>query len=73
VTGFLFSDPSSTGLLSAVGRAFDSFGSKRRLALMRTAAMSQSFGWHQSAGAYGEIYAQARGTMGSRRVGRAAA
>lgn len=68
VTGFLFSDPSSTGLLSAVGRAFDSFGSKRRLALMRTAAMSQSFGWHQSAGAYVELYGQC-GIAGASRAG----
>jgi starch synthase len=70
VTGFLFPDLSSTGLLSAVGRAFDSFASPKRLALMRTAAISQSFGWHQSAGAYGELYARLGGmTSDSRKLG----
>ncbi|KAA2244030.1 glycogen synthase GlgA [Salinarimonas soli] len=66
VTGFLFSDPSAAGLASAVGRAVESFRSKRRMALMRTAAMSQSFGWHQSAAAYGELYAHALGELAPR-------
>ncbi|MBM1175064.1 glycogen synthase GlgA [Microvirga arabica] len=56
VTGFLFSDPSASGLMDGVARALESFRSKPRLTAMRRAAMSRSFGWHRSALRYGHVY-----------------
>lgn len=56
VDGFLFSEHSSCGLMSAVARAFQSFGSKNRLAGMRRAAMKRPSGWCRSAIEYGNIY-----------------
>jgi starch synthase len=56
LTGFLFAELSLNGLMSGVARAFESFGSKNRLAAMRRAAMARSFGWHRSALRYGNVY-----------------
>jgi starch synthase len=58
VTGFLFSEASLSGLMGGVARAFESFGSKNRLATMRRSAMSRSFGWQQSARRYGNVYSR---------------
>ena len=55
-TGFLFGAPTPGGLKSAVRRAFDTFGSGRRLTEMRRAAMSMRFGWSESAGRYSALY-----------------
>jgi starch synthase len=56
VTGFLFSELSVSGLIDGITRAFESFGTKRQLAVMRRTAMSRSFGWHRSAIRYGNVY-----------------
>jgi starch synthase len=58
VTGFLFSEPSLSGLMDGVTRAFESFGSKSRLAAMRRAAMSRCFAWQNSARRYGNVYSR---------------
>jgi starch synthase len=55
-TGFLFGAPTTSGLKSAVRRAFDTFGSDRRLTEMRRAAMAMRFGWSESAGRYSSLY-----------------
>ena len=56
LTGFLFGDLSLSGLKGAIRRAFDAFNADTRFAEMRRHAMSQSFGWEQSANAYGALY-----------------
>ncbi len=56
-TGFLFGAPTTGGLQSAVRRAFDTFGSGRRLSEMRRAAMAMRFDWRESASRYTDIYA----------------
>ncbi len=58
VTGFLFSEPSLSGLVNGITRALESFSSKSRLAAMRRAAMGRSFGWQQSARRYGNVYSR---------------
>jgi starch synthase len=65
VTGFLFSEASLSGLMGGVARAFESFGSKSRLATMRRSAMSRSFGWQQSARRYGNVYSRMLASSGS--------
>jgi starch synthase len=55
-TGFLFQEPSTSSFLGAVCRAFGTFGVKRRLESMRTAAMNVSFGWKQSVDRYLGVY-----------------
>ena len=56
VTGFLFSELSRSGLMEGVTRAFESFGSKRRLEKMRRLAMARPMNWLQSARRYRSIY-----------------
>jgi starch synthase len=55
-TGFLFPQASPESFLGAICRAFGTFASKRRLNLMRSDAMAQTFGWASSASAYRELY-----------------
>jgi starch synthase len=55
-TGFLFAEPSAASLLGAVCRAFQTFGHKRHLNLMRLEAMAQPFEWSLPAGAYRSLY-----------------
>ena len=55
-TGFLFQKPSADGFLGGLCRAFSTFGMKDSLDRMRTAAMSQAFGWNESAAAYAALY-----------------
>ena len=59
VTGFLFRDPSLGAMLSAIYRAVDAFGSRRKLNAMRRAAMSESYAWTRSATGYSSVYDQA--------------
>ncbi|MDQ2703947.1 MAG: starch synthase, partial [Pseudomonadota bacterium] len=56
VTGFLFSELSLSGLMEGVARAFESFGSKRRLNQMRRRAMSRPVNWLQSSRRYNHLY-----------------
>jgi starch synthase len=56
VTGFLFGDLSVAGLVGAMRRAFETFGSRRQLNAMRREAMTQSFDWFQSASRYAALY-----------------
>lgn len=58
-TGFLFGNATPGGLKSAVRRAFDTFSSAHQFQEMRQAAMSQSFGWRESANRYTELYRKA--------------
>jgi len=55
-TGFLFAQPSVESFLGAICRAFVTFASKRRLNLMRSEAMAQTFGWESSASDYKNLY-----------------
>ncbi len=59
-SGFLFSNLSGEGLLSAVGRAFKTFASKPTMRRMRAHAMAKTFGWSGSAARYADVYAAAR-------------
>ena len=58
-TGFLFGAPTAGGLKHAVRRAFDTFGSGRRLTEMRRAAMAMRFDWRESASRYTGLYENA--------------
>jgi starch synthase len=55
-TGFLFSNLSSDGLMSACHRAFDTYEDDDLLAEMRRAAMARSFGWAGAAAEYEALY-----------------
>jgi starch synthase len=55
-TGFLFSDLTHDGLMSACSRAFDTFGDAAQLGAMRKAAMARSFGWAGAAAEYETLY-----------------
>jgi starch synthase len=63
VTGFLFREPSLRDLLSAVYRAVDAYGSRRKLNSMRRAAMARSYGWQRSARRYKKVYDRAMGAL----------
>jgi starch synthase len=56
MTGFLFSNLSSDGLMAACHRAFDAFDDEDQLADMRRAAMARSFGWSAAAAQYEALY-----------------
>jgi starch synthase len=56
VTGFLFGELSTAGLVEAVGRAFRAFHFRARLNAMRRAAMRRPSGWAEAALAYRRIY-----------------
>lgn len=60
-TGFLFSDCSADGLLSACRRAFEVFEDSGQLSEMRKAAMSRRFGWDDAAAEYTRLYAELTG------------
>jgi starch synthase len=60
-TGFLFSNLTREGLMSACHRAFDTFGDEAQLADMRRAAMAQSFGWAGAAAEYEALYCRLLG------------
>ena len=64
-TGFLFGMPTAGGLKGAVRRAFDTFGSGRRLTEMRRAAMAMRFDWRESASRYTNLYREAPKSAGS--------
>ena len=56
MTGFLFSDLSSDGLMEACRRAFDAYDDEGRLADMRRAAMARCFSWSGAAAEYEALY-----------------
>jgi starch synthase len=60
-TGFLFPDPSPESFMGAICRAFGAFSNRKRMNLMRSDAMSQSFEWANSALAYKKLYEQLGG------------
>ena len=66
LTGFLFHDFSPSGLTSAVRRAFDAFGAKRKLNTMRRIAMGREFDWGNSARDYQSLYLRAIGNRAPR-------
>ncbi|OJW24421.1 MAG: starch synthase [Rhodospirillales bacterium 69-11] len=55
-TGFLFSDLSHDGLMSACWRAFEAYEDTDQLAAMRRTAMARSFGWAGAAAEYEALY-----------------
>jgi starch synthase len=57
-TGFLFSELSHDGLLSACARAFDTYEDSDQLSAMRQAAMARRFGWAGAASEYDALYRQ---------------
>ncbi|MCJ2091294.1 glycogen synthase GlgA [Methylobacterium sp. J-072] len=61
VTGFTFPEASASAFGSAVRRAFEAFGQKKRLNAMRRRAMAARFGWDQAADSYAGLYARAMG------------
>ena len=61
VTGFLFDEPSLSGVLAGVRRALESFGSRKLLGRMRRTAMARPLGWRHSARRYGDLYARVLG------------
>src|SRR5215203_4436645 len=63
VTGFLFREPSLRDLLSAVYRAVDAYGSRRKLNSMRRAAMARTYGWQRTARRYKKVYDRAMGAL----------
>ena len=67
VTGFTFADASPRGLTSAIARAFEAFGQKKRLNAMRRTAMSREFGWDRAALNYCGLYSRAFGNNAARR------
>jgi starch synthase len=56
VTGFLFNNFTSEGLVSAIGRALDAYASRRELGRMRRIAMARQFDWKRSANDYLSLY-----------------
>lgn len=74
-TGFLFSDLSLDGLMSACNRAFDAFEDDEKLGTMRRTAMARSFGWAGAAAEYEALYCRLTGRppLASRRPNRRAA
>jgi starch synthase len=63
VTGFLFSELSYDGLMSACARAFDAFDDAEHLAAMRQAAMARRFTWAEPAAAYAALYGRLAGKV----------
>ncbi|MCJ2056629.1 glycogen synthase GlgA [Methylobacterium sp. J-048] len=61
VTGFTFPEATASAFGSAVRRAFEAFGQKKRLNAMRRRAMVARFGWDQAADNYAGLYARAIG------------
>jgi starch synthase len=55
-TGFLFSNHSSDGLMTACHRAFDAYEDDAQLADMRRAAMARCFSWAAAAAEYEALY-----------------
>jgi starch synthase len=55
-TGFLFSDHSLDGLMTACHRAFDAYQDEGQLADMRRAAMARCFSWAGAAAEYEALY-----------------
>ena len=60
-TGFLFSELSPDGLMSACTRAFDAFADDEQLSAMRRTAMARSFGWAGAAAEYEALYCRLTG------------
>jgi starch synthase len=56
MTGFLFYNLSSDGLMEACRRAFDAYDDEGRLADMRRAAMARCFSWSGAAAEYEALY-----------------
>jgi starch synthase len=72
-TGFLFSDLTRDGLMSACGRAFDAFANKDLLGAMRRRAMARRFSWANPAAEYATLYGRLCGNLVPLEVARPAA
>ena len=60
MTGFLFGHLSVAGLVGAIRRARQVFGSRTQLNTMRREAMARPFEWGRSAGRYAALYQTVR-------------
>ncbi|MBV8474121.1 MAG: glycogen synthase GlgA [Hyphomicrobiales bacterium] len=65
-TGFLIDRPAIGDLEPAIDLAFAVYGTNKRLAELRRAAMSLKFDWDESAGRYGALYRSLEGARGAR-------
>ncbi|MGB5079322.1 MAG: glycogen synthase GlgA [Burkholderiales bacterium] len=57
-TGFLFSEPTASALISAVGRALELFADPSRWRALQRAGMARDFGWDAPAREYANLYAR---------------
>lgn len=55
-TGFLFNEMSIGGLMHAIGRALNAYGSRAALTRMRRKAMARPMNWLQSSRRYNTVY-----------------
>jgi starch synthase len=60
-SGFVFDDPTTDGMISALSRALALYRDQLHWRLVQLQAMTRSFGWDRSAGAYMDLY---RGVTG---------
>jgi starch synthase len=60
-SGFVFNDPTTDGMISALSRALALYRDQLHWRLVQLQAMTRSFGWDRSAGAYMDLY---RGVTG---------
>jgi starch synthase len=60
-SGFVFDEPTTDGMISALSRALALYRDQLHWRLVQLQAMTRSFGWDRSAGAYMDLY---RGVTG---------
>ncbi len=60
-SGFVFNDPTSDDMVSALSRALALYHEPLRWQLVQLQAMTREFGWDRSAGAYMELYRKVTG------------
>ncbi|GAA0571612.1 glycogen synthase GlgA [Rhizomicrobium electricum] len=60
-SGFVFDDPTTDGMISALSRALALYRDQLHWRLVQLQAMTRTFGWDRSAGAYMDLY---RGVTG---------
>jgi starch synthase len=70
-TGFLFEQPDVADIDEAIHRAFEVYGSSKRLSEMRRAAMALKFDWDDSARRYGALYRTLESSSAGERQARA--
>jgi starch synthase len=61
-SGFVFDDPTTDGMISALSRALALYRDPLHWRLVQLQAMTRTFGWDRSAGTYMELYREVTGT-----------